>query len=63
MLHHFGVEESVLFPRFEQSTGMYRGPTQVMRGEHVQMRQLLAAAEAALADAGRRRLWATPKHC
>lgn len=28
---------------------MYRGPTQVMRGEHVQMRQLLAAAETALA--------------
>ncbi len=29
---------------------MYRGPTQVMRGEHVQMRQLLAAAETALAE-------------
>jgi iron-sulfur cluster repair protein YtfE (RIC family) len=42
MLNHFTAEESVLFPRFEQRTGMYRGPTQVMRGEHVQMRQLLA---------------------
>ena len=49
MLNHFSVEESVLFPRFEERTGMYRGPTQVMRGEHVQMRQLLAAAETALA--------------
>jgi DUF438 domain-containing protein len=29
---------------------MHQGPTQVMRGEHVQMRQLLAAAEAALAE-------------
>ena len=50
MLYHFLAEESVLFPRFEQRTGMYLGPTQVMRGEHGQMRQLLAAAEAALAD-------------
>ncbi|EXI92042.1 MAG: iron-sulfur cluster repair di-iron protein [Candidatus Accumulibacter sp. BA-94] len=49
MLHHFSAEESVLFPLFEQSTGIYRGPTQVMRGEHAQMRQLLAAAAAALA--------------
>ncbi len=49
MLHHFGAEESLLFPRFEQSTGIYRGPTQVMRAEHLQMRQLLDAAAAALA--------------
>lgn len=50
MLNHFSAEESVLFPRFEKRTGMYRGPTQVMRGEHQQMRQLLAAAESALAE-------------
>ena len=50
MLHHFAAEESVLFPLFEQCTGMYRGPTQVMRGEHAQVRQLLAAAESALAE-------------
>ena len=43
MLHHFAAEESVLFPLFEQTTGMYRGPTQVMRGEHAQMRLLLTA--------------------
>jgi len=49
MLNHFSAEESVLFPRFEQSTGIYRGPTQVMRAEHLQMRQLLSAAAAALA--------------
>lgn len=50
MLNHFEAEEGVLFPLFEKRTGIYQGPTQVMRGEHVQMRQLLAAAEAALAE-------------
>jgi len=49
MLLHFSAEESVLFPLFEQHTGIYCGPTQVMRGEHAHMRQLLAAAESALA--------------
>ncbi len=39
---HFSKEEAVLFPAFEQSTGMTSGPTQVMRMEHMQMRQLLA---------------------
>ncbi len=48
MRYHFAAEESLLFPLFEQSTGMYRGPTQVMRGEHAQMRQLLAGAASAL---------------
>ncbi len=46
---HFDVEESLLFPAFEQKTGMTMGPTQVMRSEHVQMRELLAAAAEALA--------------
>lgn len=49
VLGHFSVEESLLFPAFEAQTGMYLGPTQVMRGEHVQMRELIASAEAALA--------------
>jgi len=39
---HFSMEEAVLFPAFEQSTGMTSGPTQVMRMEHMQMRQLFA---------------------
>ncbi|HRI90454.1 MAG: hemerythrin domain-containing protein [Candidatus Accumulibacter sp.] len=50
MLNHFEAEEAILFPLFEKRTGMHQGPTQVMRSEHVQMRQLLAAAEAALAE-------------
>ena len=49
MLQHFALEESILFPAFEAHTGISMGPTQVMRGEHAQMRALLAAAEIALA--------------
>lgn len=48
MLRHFAAEESLLFPAFEATTGMYMGPTQVMRGEHVQLRELMASASAAL---------------
>jgi iron-sulfur cluster repair protein YtfE (RIC family) len=50
MLAHFSVEEEVLFPAFEQRTGMAGGPTQVMRGEHVQMRDLLRQMDEALAQ-------------
>lgn len=50
MLAHFSVEEEVLFPAFEQRTGMVGGPTQVMRGEHVQMRDLLRQMDEALAQ-------------
>ncbi len=49
VLQHFATEESLLFPAFEQKTGMSMGPTQVMRGEHVQMRELMAAAAESLA--------------
>ncbi|MDD2884901.1 MAG: hemerythrin domain-containing protein [Dechloromonas sp.] len=49
MTAHFLAEESQLFPAFEGATGMTGGPTAVMRHEHAQMRELLAAAQAALA--------------
>jgi iron-sulfur cluster repair protein YtfE (RIC family) len=45
---HFQAEEQELFPRFEASTGMTQGPTQVMRGEHADMRATLAQLRAAL---------------
>ena len=48
MLAHFDAEEKILFPTFEAKTGMSMGPTQVMRLEHAQMRELLAAAVDAL---------------
>ena len=48
MLEHFEAEEKQLFPAFEARTGMSMGPTQVMRGEHAQMRDLMKAAVDAL---------------
>lgn len=47
---HFTSEEELLFPSFEAATGMSSGPTEVMRGEHRQMRGLLAQMQAALAS-------------
>jgi len=38
--NHFTQEETVLFPAFEERTGQTMGPTQMMRSEHSQMRQL-----------------------
>jgi len=40
-LQHLLNEEEGLFPLFEEKTGMQAGPTQVMRGEHVELRELL----------------------
>lgn len=48
MQQHFATEEELLFPAFEAESGMTMGPTQVMRDEHIQMRELLAAAQQAL---------------
>ncbi|MCK6408586.1 hemerythrin domain-containing protein [Thauera sp.] len=45
---HFDAEESTLFPAFEQATGMTQGPTAVMRSEHRNMRDTLAALQYAL---------------
>ncbi len=39
---HFQMEEKVMFAEFEQKTGMTEGPTQMMRHEHTQMRNLIA---------------------
>ena len=51
VLAHFNTEEKTLFPTFEAKTGMTMGPTQVMRMEHQQMRDLMSQAQAAI-DAG-----------
>lgn len=47
-LRHFAAEEEILFPAFEDVTGMLNGPTAVMRGEHEIMRELLTSMAAAL---------------
>ena len=46
---HFVAEESVIFPRFEEVTGMRDGPTEVMRGEHADMREAFVHMAEALA--------------
>lgn len=45
---HLGMEEEVLFPAFENATGMTQGPTMVMRMEHEQMRDLFGQLREAL---------------
>jgi len=52
---HFAKEEGVLFPSFEQATGSTMGPTQVMRTEHVQIRELVNEMLDALAHEDRER--------
>ena len=47
---HFTGEEEILFPAFETATGMTSGPTEVMRAEHRQMRDLLAQMQGAVAS-------------
>ncbi|NIR31310.1 MAG: hemerythrin domain-containing protein [Gammaproteobacteria bacterium] len=39
---HMDIEEQVLFPAIEERAGGPIGPTQVMRSEHEEMRDLLA---------------------
>ncbi|MAF83885.1 MAG: hemerythrin domain-containing protein [Gammaproteobacteria bacterium] len=46
--HHLDKEEQVMFPAFEEATGMTTGPTVVMRMEHGQMRGLLEQMESAI---------------
>ena len=48
MEHHLTVEETILFPAFEQKTGMVGGPTMIMREEHKQMRDLFLQLQWAL---------------
>ncbi|MFN3883708.1 MAG: hemerythrin domain-containing protein [Rhodocyclaceae bacterium] len=47
---HFAAEEETLFPAFEAASGMSMGPTQVMRHEHAQMRELFKQMREAITD-------------
>ena len=53
MARHLAMEEDVLFPAFEDRTGMRAGPTEVMRMEHAQMRGLLQDMASAVAAGNR----------
>jgi len=57
MEHHFQMEERVLFPQFEEKTGMTQGPTQMMRMEHTQMRSLIQEIGEALAEENKDRFF------
>ena len=46
---HIVWEEQILFPAFEDKTGMVTGPTEVMRWEHRQIRDFLNAIAEKLA--------------
>jgi hemerythrin-like domain-containing protein len=48
MERHFALEEETLFPAFENHTGMSAGPTEVMRMEHAEMRELFERLGAAV---------------
>lgn len=47
-VHHLAMEERVLFPDFESVHGSTMGPTQVMRHEHEQMRELMGILQSAV---------------
>jgi iron-sulfur cluster repair protein YtfE (RIC family) len=50
---HIALEEEILFPAFEASTGASgAGPTHVMRGEHSELRRLMAEIAGALERGG-----------
>ncbi len=59
MEQHLQQEEQVLFPAFEQHSGISQrsgismGPTQMMRLEHVPMRELLQAMQVSVAERNR----------
>jgi iron-sulfur cluster repair protein YtfE (RIC family) len=48
LLAHIALEEQILFPVFERTTGIFKGPTQVMRYEHDQIRTALGQMRSAL---------------
>jgi len=48
LLRHMHWEETILFPIFEESTGMTQGPTMVMCAEHEEMRTILVYIESEL---------------
>ena len=49
-LGHFEKEEEILFPTFEKVTGSTEGPTNMMRYEHEQMRDLIGRMAGAVEE-------------
>ena len=55
MAHHLAMDEKVLFPAFESRTHNSTGPTQVMRMEHEQMRELMQEMARAVTESSQDR--------
>ena len=55
LMRHMTIEEQMLFPAFEQATGISEGPTRVMRHEHQELLARLDDVSAAISagDAAR----------
>jgi len=49
-LHHFLLEEEILFPDLEDAMKQRSGPTEVMRLEHGEIRQLIDELQQAVLD-------------
>lgn len=49
---HIVAEEEILFPAFEELTGVASGPTGVMRAEHAEIRRYLAEVTERLENPG-----------
>ncbi|NMM27117.1 MAG: hemerythrin domain-containing protein [Glaciimonas sp.] len=49
-LHHLTMEETILFPAFENATGNTHGPTSVMCAEHKQMLGIMQQMDDAIAE-------------
>lgn len=54
-LDHFKHEENILFPAFENATGMTSGPTEMMRHEHQQIKQLINELNKAASEKNKER--------
>lgn len=48
-LHHFQLEEEILFPNLEDAMNQRGGPTEIMRMEHGEIRQLIDELQQAVA--------------
>ena len=55
LFSHLDKEEKVMFPAFEEATGMTTGPTNMMRQEHMQMRSLASGLVEAVQNGDNKR--------
>lgn len=49
-LHHLAMEETILFPAFENASGSNKGATDVLRAEHKQILELMEQMDDAIAE-------------